>query len=283
VPAGKTNFLGILGFSDLRSPDVLLGSNSYYTVDRNGKIIDIQIPNDFLDRMTDRNQSVPFIDFRFPFSVARVAAGTSAEDGDLQVGDVFKSVNNVTTSYFDEFKAALTDNAGKEITAIVTRKTGEEVQLNFTVSDEATIGFNPEILIESSSRDFSIGESISHGTDQAFSIVWVNIKAFGKMFRGEISPSKSLSGPIGIAQMFGGTWDWLRFWSLTGLLSMVLAFMNFLPIPALDGGHVMFLSYEIISGRKPSDKFLEGAQKVGMVLLLGLMGFAILNDIIKVF
>ena len=83
--------------------------------------------------------------------------------------------------------------------------------------------------------------------------------------------------------MFGGTWNWLRFWTLTGLLSMVLAFMNFLPIPALDGGHVMFLTFEIVSGKKPSDKFLEGAQKVGMVLLLGLMVFVIFNDIIKIF
>ena len=109
------------------------------------------------------------------------------------------------------------------------------------------------------------------------------LKQLGKIFSGEVSASKSLSGPIGIAQIFGGTWDWYRFWRITGLLSMVLAFMNFLPIPALDGGHVTFLTYEIISGRKPSDKFLEGAQKVGMVILLSLMTFAIFNDIFKVF
>jgi regulator of sigma E protease len=113
--------------------------------------------------------------------------------------------------------------------------------------------------------------------------VFNNIKAFGKIFRGEVSPTKSLSGPIGIAQMFGGTWVWEWFWYLTGLLSMVLAFMNFLPIPALDGGHVMFLMYEMISGRSPSDKFLEVAQKVGMVILLSLMVFAIANDTFKLF
>ena len=84
-------------------------------------------------------------------------------------------------------------------------------------------------------------------------------------------------------QAFGVTWDWERFWSLTGVLSLVLAFMNLLPIPALDGGHVMFLSYEIISRRKPSDKFLETAQKVGLVFLLGLMVFIFANDIIKLF
>lgn len=99
------------------------------------------------------------------------------------------------------------------------------------------------------------------------------------MFRGELSPTKNLRGPLGIMEAFGPTWDWIKFWTLTGLISMVLAFMNLLPIPALDGGHVVFLSYEIISGRKPSDKFLENAQKVGMVLLLGLMVFVFYNDI----
>ena len=96
-----------------------------------------------------------------------------------------------------------------------------------------------------------------------------------------MSASKSLSGPIGIAQVFGDTFSWQNFWFITGMLSMVLAFMNFLPIPALDGGHVLFLTYEMVSGQKPSDKFLENAQKVGMVLLLGLMAFAIFNDVFK--
>ena len=104
---------------------------------------------------------------------------------------------------------------------------------------------------------------------------------FGKIFRGEVSLTKSVQGPIGIAKVYGATWNWVRFWNITGLLSMILAFMNFLPIPALDGGHVVFLTYEIVSGRKPSDKFLENAQKVGMVLLLGIMGFAIFNDIFQ--
>jgi len=102
------------------------------------------------------------------------------------------------------------------------------------------------------------------------------------MFSGELNPIKSLSGPIGIARSFGNTWDWTRFWRMTGLLSMVLAFMNLLPIPALDGGHVVFLSFEILSGHKPSDNFLENAQKVGLVMLLCLMAFAFGNDIFRI-
>jgi len=270
-------------YSDLRSPEVLLGDNSYYTVERDGRTFTVQIPGDFIDKMMDKNKAVPFIDIRYPFKVGLVASGTSAEKGGLLPGDIFIKVNEENINFFDELKKELTQNAGEEITAIIKREDNTELELDFTVSEEGTIGFQVEMLINITRREFSMGESITRGTEQAFSVVWVNIRAFGKILRGEVDIRKSLAGPIGIAQMFGGTWDWLRFWGLTGLLSMVLAFMNFLPIPALDGGHVMFLTYEIISGRKPSDKFLVGAQKMGLVLLLGLMVFVIFNDLMKVF
>ena len=269
-------------YSDLRSPEVLLGDNSYYTVDRNGETLKVQIPNDFIDQMTDKNQAVPFIEYRSPFYVSQVMGDSPANRGGLLEGDTFVSINGLEASYFKQFKDILAENKGEEVSAIVNRD-GEELNLDFVISDDGTIGIQVQLIIQFATREFTITESINRGTNQAFAVVWVNLKAFGKMFRGEVDPRKSLAGPIGIAQMFGGTWNWLRFWTLTGLLSMVLAFMNFLPIPALDGGHVMFLTFEIISGRKPSDKFLESAQKVGMVFLLGLMVFIIFNDIIKVF
>ena len=134
-----------------------------------------------------------------------------------------------------------------------------------------------------SKKSYSLSESIGIGTERAFGIVFVNIKAFGKMFSGDIDPSKNISGPIGIAQIFGSTWDWGNFWRIVGLLSMVLAFMNLLPIPALDGGHATFILYEMISGRKPSEKFLEYSTRFGVIILLGLMSYVILNDIYKLF
>jgi regulator of sigma E protease len=143
------------------------------------------------------------------------------------------------------------------------------------------MGFLRDAQIDYASEEYSLGESIPLGVKKAFNIVFLNIKAFGKIFSGDLDFSKSVSGPIGIAKTYWGDWNWLRFWHLVGLLSMILAFMNFLPIPALDGGHVMFLTFEIVSGQKPSDKFMETAQKVGMVLLLSLMVFIIFNDIIK--
>ncbi|WP_109832700.1 RIP metalloprotease RseP [Reichenbachiella versicolor] len=271
-------------FSDLINTNIILDDKSYYTVKRGEEILEVSIPKGFLDKFADKKKyDGLFIGPQQPFKVGRVIIGSNADKGGLKANDIILAVNDTTTNYFADFKSILARNAGKEIKAEVKRESGSTELLNFEVTEEGTIGFESMVTLEFGHADYTFGESVSKGTAQAFNVVWVNIQAFGKIFRGEVSPSKSLSGPIGIAQMFGGTWNWTKFWSLTGLLSMVLAFMNFLPIPALDGGHVVFLTYEMISGQKPSDKFLENAQKVGMVLLLGLMGFAIFNDIFKTF
>jgi len=119
------------------------------------------------------------------------------------------------------------------------------------------------------------------GPGRAFEVIALQIKGFGKMFSGEIDVRKSLSGPIGMAQMYGTTWDWERFWRMTGLLSMVLAFMNLLPIPALDGGYVVFLLFEMITGKEPSEKFMDIALKIGFALLMALMVFIFYNDITR--
>lgn len=268
-------------FSDLISPEVLLSNNAYYTVERNGAKLNIDVPTGFLDKFSDNKGN--FISFRNPFKIGQIMIGTGADKGGLKEGDKFVSINDTPINYFSELKSLLEENKNKEIATVVADESGTKRSLKLQVSEDGTLGFFPVSTLNLSHRDYSLTESMNKGTNQAFSVVWVNIKAFGKIFKGEVSASKSLSGPIGIAQIFGGTWNWNNFWRITGLLSMVLAFMNFLPIPALDGGHVVFITYEMISGRKPSDKFLENAQKVGMVLLLGLMGFAIFNDIFKTF
>ena len=133
-----------------------------------------------------------------------------------------------------------------------------------------------------STRHFGVAQAIPEGSKQAFGVVSGQIKAFAKIGRGEASLGASLGGPVEIAQQFGTHWDWFHFWTLTGMLSMVLAFMNLLPIPALDGGHVVFLLYEMILRRKPSDRFMEGAQRVGTMLILALMAYVIiLKPILK--
>ena len=273
-------------FTELMNPNYLLADKSYYTIQRNGETMDITIPGNLIEELSDQNSNKGFIDVYRPFLVDRVINKTGAEEAGLEKGDKIIEVAGNDVQYFHQLKRVLEDNRGKKVDIKVLRGKENQKQIILTdvqVSEDATIGFYPEWQLNTSSIDYTFAEAIPLGTKRAFEVVWVNVKAFGKMFKGELDPTKSLRGPIGILQEFGGTWDWTRFWTLTGLLSMVLAFMNLLPIPALDGGHVTFLLYEIVSGRKPSDQFLENAQKVGMVILLMLMVFVFANDIINLF
>ena len=267
-------------FAEVRK--VFLESNSYYTVERNGEKVDIYVPNNFIEKISDKKNAGEFIDPIYPFSIREVTPGMPASKSGLLAGDKIVKVNNQPIQFYHEIRDALSNLKNKKAVLEIDRK-GKIVTLNVDVPEEGKIGFAPELGLKTTHIDYSFGESIAIGTQKAFSVVTDNIRGFGKIFRGEVSASKALSGPIGIAQMFGGIWDWGRFWFLTGLLSMVLAFMNILPIPALDGGHSVLLIYEMVTGHKPSDRFLEAAQKVGMVILLGLMVFAFGNDIFKLF
>jgi regulator of sigma E protease len=269
----------VVEFQDVYSPDVLLGTNSSYTVERQGQQVQIPIPNNLVDKLVD-DEKTGFILPREPFLVEKVQAGTPAEAIGLQKGDKIIKLGNQPIQFFDELQNALKQSASKTVPIVIERN-AQTITKNVTVQENGTLGFNPKPLLPRATREYGVLESIPAGIDRAYMIISTQIKGFGKIFSGEVSASKSIGGPMMIAQTFGGEFNWVNFWTITGMLSMVLAFMNFLPIPALDGGHVMFLTYEIISGRKPSDKFLENAQKVGMVLLLGLMAFAIGNDFFK--
>jgi regulator of sigma E protease len=270
-----------VSLSDLSSGEALLSSGGFYTVERKGETIQIEIPRGFINSFSNEESMGNFLSIRFPFTVGEVTKDGSAAKVGLQAGDKIIAVNGQPIQYFDELQGALAAAKGQEA-AIVVDRAGEKIEKLTPVSTEGTIGIQANSLLEPVVRKYSIGESISKGTAKAFGVVIVNAKALGKMFTGEVS-TKNVSGPIGMAKIYGSKWDWVKFWSITGLISMILAFMNLLPIPALDGGHVMFLLYEMVSGQAPSDKFLENAQKVGMVLLLALMVFAIGNDILKLF
>lgn len=270
-----------VSLSDLSGGEALLSSGGFYTVERNGETIQIEIPRGFINSFSNEESMGNFLSIRFPFTVGEVAKDGSAAKVGLKAGDKIIAVNGQQIQYFDELQVALASNKGKEAAILIDRD-GEKIEKITPVSAEGTIGIQANSLLEPVVRKYSIGESISKGTAKAFGVVIVNAKALGKMFTGEVS-AKNVSGPIGMAKIYGSKWEWVKFWSITGLISMILAFMNLLPIPALDGGHVMFLLYEMVSGQAPSDRFLENAQKVGMVLLLALMVFAIGNDILKLF
>jgi regulator of sigma E protease len=268
--------------SDLMGSDALLNDNAYYTVLRDGQEIRINIPSDLIENLSNKKNASRFIEPRFPFEVGDVSPGSEADRIKLQKGDKIIAVGGTPVQYFDQFETEKKKFANKSVDLTVKRGS-DELNLKVNLDESAMVGFAPVPLIQLKSEEYSLAKSIQIGSGQAFSAVWVNIRGLGKVFSGDIDPRKSLLGPIGIARIFGGTWNWERFWNLTGMLSMILAFMNLLPIPALDGGHVVFLMFEIVSGRKPSDRFLENAQKVGMVMLLALMVFVFGNDIFNLF
>jgi regulator of sigma E protease len=270
---------------ELIRPETLLSTDAYYTVERDGKLIDIRIPQDFISKFNKRETAGNFIYYRYPPEVASTVQGSAADKMGLKKGDLIVEMNGTPITYNDHITSFIKSSGNLDSITVKVKRGAETLAFRESFKDQKTLGIyveSPDFL-KGAERviTYSFAESIPLGTERAFTTLAVQIKAFGKIISGALSPKESLSGPIGIMQAFGNDWDWERFWSLTGVLSLVLAFMNLLPIPALDGGHVMFLSYEIVSRRKPSDKFLETAQKVGMVFLLGLMVFIFANDIIK--
>ncbi len=266
---------------DITKPDVLLSQNSYYTVLRDGKEVVINIPGDFIENFNRKEAASTFIFYRIPAIVGQVSKGTLAEKVGLQPGDQFIEIESTPVNYQDELSKIVKGEKHDSISFKIKR--GEQtLAFKETFKDQSTIGFFAKGIDEKNLAkvDYNVGQSISTGTKRAFTVIFVQMKAFKKMFSGQLSV-RNLSSPIGMAQIYGGAWDWERFWRITGTISMVLAFGNLLPIPGLDGGYVVFLLYEMISGREPSEKFTENALKIGMGFLLLIMVFAFSNDILK--
>ncbi len=281
----KVNGESFEDFQHIMKPDALLTNNAYYTVLRDGKEITVKIPPNMIELFNSKTASSNFISPRFPAIVGEISEKSIAEKVGLKIDDEFIQINGLPIKYQDEVLQIVKAAKKSDSISFQVKRGSNILSFKEYFKNDSIIGFRPKEWDKSrfASINYGVGESITVGTARAFNVIFVQLKAFNKIFKGELSLRKSISSPIGIARAYGGTWNWYRFWSITGFLSMVLAFMNLLPIPALDGGHVVFLTYEMISGRKPSDKFLENAQKIGMFLLLILMVFAFGNDIIKLF
>ena len=267
--------------TDLFNPNVFFEEESFYTIERNGNIIKVTFPDDFLNKFSSEKEINSFIKIRSPFTINEVVEGSEAYNSGIKKGDKIISIDDEDIIDMFEFHEKIKDNNNINLKILRDKKL---ININVSKNSEGKIGIvmKPD-AINYSKINYSFYESIPIGTAQAFSIVVINVKAFGQMFSGNIDPRKSMSGPIGIAQIFGSNFNWDKFWRLTGLISMVLAFMNLLPIPALDGGHALFISVELLTGYKPSEKFLEYSTRFGVIILLTLMGFVIINDIYKLF
>ena len=267
--------------AQLFDPNLFFEDNTTFTVLRENQQVNINIPDNFINRMNSREAMSSFLKARTPFLIDSVYS--NAQKAGLMKNDKIVKVDEKFIIDLYELRNILEKNKSS-IAQITIDRNGDLIDKVVEITKEGTIGIKalqkPLIF---SKKDYNLSQSFIIGTQKAFGVVFLNIKAFGKMFSGDIDPSKNISGPIGIAQIFGNEWDWGNFWRIIGLLSMVLAFMNLLPIPALDGGHATFILYEIISGKKPTEKFLEYSTKFGVIILLGLMSYVILNDIYKLF
>ena len=268
-------------FEELTSSKVLLG-NTELSVTRGAETIKIQVPGNILEKVSDLGIA-QFVEPRVKISgIVLIEPGGNAEKAGIQVGDSILAVNAKPIVYYDEFKTEVQANKNKVITLSIVRN-NKTLSLPTNVGDDGTIGiripsyFN--IPIETVEYGF-IG-AFPVGASKAWGSFMDNAKGLGKVATGQVQANKAFTGPIGIANMFGGTVNWIKFWSLVGLLSMALALMNLLPIPALDGGHAVFLIIEMIKGKPLGDKFMERAQMVGFVILVTLMVFVFGSDILK--
>ncbi len=265
--------------------DMVIGQVRTVGVLRGGNPATVSIPEEKIAQMLDSPDfMIPRP--RLPFVVAAIPEGTTTG---LAVGDSLVALNGVQMSFRDQYAAALAAAAGSVADVTVMRDSAGVSVLRVVrapVSPEGLFGVNvwgEEHFFPVRTRDYTFAEAIPAGFRRAGAQIanyWDQLKL---LVNPKTEAYKGVGSLITIGSIFSGTWDWFVFWHRTAFLSVILAIMNILPIPALDGGHVVFLVWEVVTRRRPSDKFLEWAQMVGMVLLLGLMVLAFWNDIYRFF
>lgn len=264
-------------------PELLMGDNHIITVSRKGTEKEISLSKaqiaEIIDIKTKQKLLVP----RFPFVIDTFPKESNAKKAGFKKGDRFVAANDSAMEFFDEFVKFFSKhkNDTVQITAMRNR---DSVKISVPVSEEGTIGVQvhsfPKYL-ELKHIDYSLAESIPAGVKKGGKAITDYLRQFKLIFDPETKAYNQLGSFITIGSIFPKEWNWRAFWGLTAFISIILGVLNLLPIPALDGGHVMFVLFEMITGKKPSDKFMEIAQIVGFVLLLALMVFALKNDFVN--
>lgn len=273
-------------FEDIQ-PKLLLAKN--ITIERDGKSSNIDFPVNFIERLVEsKRRSGMLLMQRIPTYIGEYAPKDTAngKKAGLQVMDKITAIDSIPVKFYDEMSTILTGKKNQQVNLQIDRK-GTTLTLAAKVNAEGKIGLPPLSLDQYDSlgvfkidrKKYGLFEAIPAGVVMALGKLKFYIDQFKLILNPETGAYKGLGGFKSMGSIFPTEWgEWEAFWRITGFLSIILAFMNLLPIPALDGGHVVFTLIEMITGRKPSDKFLEYAQIVGMVLLLGLMLFANGND-----
>lgn len=230
-------------------------------------------------------QERPFVAISeyFPMVVAQVQEGQTGAYLGLQPGDSITAICGVVTPSFFEVQNELQKHPCENISVTFVREQ-QELSATAFMGDQCMLGVQPKQkweFFEYQTTHYGFFESVKRGIEHGWDTLVMYIKQFRLVFTK--AGAQSLGGFGAIGNMFAGLWDWQSFWYMTAFLSLILAFMNFLPIPALDGGYILFLLVEMVTGKQPSDKFLEKANSVGMWILLALLIFANGNDILKIF
>jgi len=262
---------------------LLLDGVKTIEVKRNEEIIVIPFKDEIISKLINDRY---VIGLRIPYSCKVVGFGkvSPARDAGMEIGDEILSINGSGFQFYDQFTDTVATSKGKTISVLINRR-GIEKTIQVKIGAIGLLGIRPESKIEGvfelKTINYGFFESIPAGISKGYSKVGDYLKQFKLLFAPETKAYESLGGFMAIGNIFPSVWDWESFWNLTAFLSIILAVMNILPIPALDGGHVLFLLFEIITGRRPSDKFLEYAQIVGMVILFSLLIYANGNDLWK--
>ena len=273
-------------FSDVLENVIIANS---ITVERNNTLIDIEMPVDVIDQFLSNGNQQLFYP-RIPTIISGFTENSNCEKAGLKVKDILQGINGIEYTYFDQFKNELAKHKGEEIEVLVKR--GEdELVVSVLVTEKGVLGFSLANLSLSQLERLGVYSmaSFKYGFFSAFPAGYnkaiKKLTSYINQFVLILSPStgayKGMGGFGAIGSLFPATWNWEVFWNLTAFLSLMLAFMNILPIPALDGGHVVFLLYEIVVGKAAPEKVMEYAQVVGMFLLLGLILYANANDVIR--
>jgi regulator of sigma E protease len=265
------------------SMEIIMNEARTLQVMRDGKTENIVVPAGFIAKLV--KQPNDFIQPRFPFVIEDFGEVSPAKAAGIMKGDQLIGINDLSITYFDEFRAEIQKRKNESVEIKVMRNK-QEMSIPVKVNEQGFIGVVPKSFdqfLKIEEKKYSFFEAIPAGASKAFTTVSDYLGQFKLIFNSEVQGYKHLGGFITFGKVFAPEWDWMRFWNLTAFFSVALAVMNLLPIPALDGGHVLFLLIEMITGKKLPEKFLEYAQTAGMILLLSLLLYANGNDIFRLF
>lgn len=256
---------------------ILLDNAQTVTVERNGKEIAIALPDDIENRIVANPNSF-FMMENFPFVIDSIMPNTPASRSDLRVGDKIVAIDSIPTVSFMDFVKEVKPFAGKEVVLTVVRH-GFDEKIPVTVSEEGKIGAYTKSaydLFDKVTETYSLLQSVPEGIKMGLGTLTFYVKQFKLIFTKE--GSQQVGSFVSMGKMYDKEWNWSHFWSLAALFSVILAFMNILPIPGLDGGHLLFLLVELIIRRKPSEKFLMKAQMIGMAIIFAIFFYALFLD-----